>query len=61
MLTFVAGQAGRDRVQLRQEPGGELKCPTVGGEGMPSATDQDSSIRRDSTEHLQHSRAAPSA
>src|SRR5205823_2932914 len=26
------GQTGSDRAHLRQEPGAELKCPSVGGE-----------------------------
>ena len=33
------GESGADRVQLRQEPGTELKCPDVGGEDTLSATE----------------------
>src|SRR5216684_9069823 len=56
-----AGQSGRNRVQLRQEPSGEVKCRGVGQKDRSGATDQGSSSRRDSTEYVQRPRAAPSA
>ena len=56
-----AGQSRSDRVQLRQKPGTELKCPGAGGGEMLNTVNQPSGMRREAAEHLEDWRAAPSA
>ena len=54
-----AGQAGRDGVQLGQEPGGDLELRRPSQKPVLSPTDERLGIGREPTEDREHSRAAP--
>src|SRR6266481_3393903 len=55
------GQSAGDRVQLRQEPRGDLEWSYVSAEELLSATDQHAGSRCEPTQNPQRSRAAPSS
>src|SRR6266481_7812894 len=55
------GQSAGDRVQLRQEPSGNLECSYVSAEDMLSATDQHTGSQREPAQNLQRPRPAPPA